>query len=596
MSSNLKKISALNTIDSSYIGPDDLFYMAHKAPGQYLSFNVKLKDIFVGANAVTTDMKFLNNTLFITNGKIGINNTTPETELDVNGGIYADGVVRFTKNETSTSITTGSVRIVGGIGISGDIYAGSLQDTLIGSDVPSNAFFLESYSNTAIISTLTVTGDSTTGKITASSIQNSPIGTITKNTGAFTALSSNDTVSFTKNAASTSTTTGTLIVTGGIGVSGAIYAGGIQNTPIGNTVRNTGAFTTLTANNTTTLTAGVGSTSTTSGTLIVTGGIGVSENLYANNINIVNQLTCSEGIFNTLQTSVLAADTFVGSINNTPIGSYSANTGSFSTLTAYGATNLSANTNSTSSYTGTLVVTGGVGVSGDMYAGSIQDTPIGSSKRSSGAFTSLTANNVVTFNSGEASANTTSGAVVVTGGLGVSGNISTNSCAVNLNLSSLNGTFVNLDVENLTANNMSVSNLSLGNVTAIMQAFLTAVYPVGSLYYNGTNSSNPNTILGFRTWEAYAKGRVLVGVNPTDSDFDDVGAMGGEKAHTLTIDEMPSHTHTYVAATSFGNSDDDGGWNPVKDLATKTSSAIGGSQPHNNLQPYITCYIWIRTA
>jgi hypothetical protein len=293
---------------------------------------------------------------------------------------------------------------------------------------------------------------------------------------------------------------------------------------------------------------------------------------------------------------VLAADTFVGSINNTPIGSYSANTGSFSTLTAYGATNLSANTNSTSSYTGTLVVTGGVGVSGDMYAGSIQDTPIGSSKRSSGAFTSLTANNVVTFNSGEASANTTSGAVVVTGGLGVSGNISTNSCAVNLNLSSLNGTFVNLDVENLTANNMSVSNLSLGNISALMGAFIDSVYPVGSLFFNGASSLNPGVLLGFGTWEPYAKGKVIVGVDTSDVSFDELGYTGGEKTHTLTIAEMPAHNHSYTVWPAVNNCNDQDDATGTGGATTRTTSDAGGGQPHNNMPPYITCHIWIRTV
>lgn len=83
------------------------------------------------------------------------------------------------------------------------------------------------------------------------------------------------------NTASTTTSTGALVVSGGVGVSGAIRAGSIQNTPIGSTTASTGAFTSLTANGAVTFTAGTASTSTSTGTLVVTGGVGISGALYA---------------------------------------------------------------------------------------------------------------------------------------------------------------------------------------------------------------------------------------------------------------------------------------------------------------------------
>ena len=86
------------------------------------------------------------------------------------------------------------------------------------------------------------------------------------------------------------------------------------------------------------------------------------------------------------------------------------------------------------------------------------------------------------------------------------------------------------------------------------------------------------------------KGRSLVGVDPDDTDFNVVGATGGEKTHTLTIDEIPSHHHDvgwdYEGATGSGH-----GtllkpqWNnPQYQYDT---SNTGGGQAHNNLQPYI---------
>jgi hypothetical protein len=88
-------------------------------------------------------------------------------------------------------------------------------------------------------------------------------------------------VSITATTASSSTTTGSLIVAGGAGIAGAIYAGSLQATPIGGTTRSTGAFTTLTSNAATTFTAGTASTTTSTGTLVVTGGVGVSGQLTA---------------------------------------------------------------------------------------------------------------------------------------------------------------------------------------------------------------------------------------------------------------------------------------------------------------------------
>lgn len=77
------------------------------------------------------------------------------------------------------------------------------------------------------------------------------------------------------------------------------------------------------------------------------------------------------------------------------------------------------------------------------------------------------------------------------------------------------------------------------------------VYPVGSLYMStlddGTgpppNPTNPNSILGFGTWALFGAGKFLVGFNSADTDFNDGEKTGGEKEHTLTVDEMPSHYH-----------------------------------------------------
>ncbi len=162
---------------------------------------------------------------------------------------------------------------------------------------------------------------------------------------------------------STSPTTGSLIVDGGVGISGnlnvlgtatanfgTLIAGGIQNTPIGATTRSTGAFTTLTANNTTSLTAGTQSDDTLTGALVVTGGVGVGGNVnVGGNLN-VSSLTAS-------------------SVDNTPVGTNVRATGAFTTLAANDTVSLTKNDGSTSTSTGTLRVTGGVGISENLYVG-----------------------------------------------------------------------------------------------------------------------------------------------------------------------------------------------------------------------------------
>lgn len=127
---------------------------------------------------------------------------------------------------------------------------------------------------------------------------------------------------------------------------------------------------------------------------------------------------------------------------------------------------------------------------------------------------------------------------------------------------------------------------------------LNMVYPIGAVYLS-VNSASPNTLFG-GTWERYAKGRVLVGVDEDDADFT-AGKTGGEKTHKLTVTEMPNHTHNQIfslSANGFG----DNGRSPMSNNVTTTSqsggsiTSTGGDQAHNNLQPFETVYMWKRTA
>lgn len=129
-----------------------------------------------------------------------------------------------------------------------------------------------------------------------------------------------------------------------------------------------------------------------------------------------------------------------------------------------------------------------------------------------------------------------------------------------------------------------------------MNLVFDAIYPVGSIYMS-VNSTNTSTLFG-GTWQQWGSGKVPVGIDENDTDFDTVEATGGEKTHTLTIDEIPSHKHLMEYGTNTSASG--GRVTVMAGNGPYTSPNIiynaGGGQAHNNLQPYITCYMWKRTA
>jgi hypothetical protein len=166
--------------------------------------------------------------------------------------------------------------------------------------------------------------------------------------------------------------------------------------------------------------------------------------------------------------------------------------------------------------------------------------------------------------------------------------------------------------------------------TAFVQAAVALLYPVGSIYTNATVSTNPGTLLGFGTWTAFGAGRVMVGFDSGNALFDTAEETGGSADATL-----PSHTHTgttdaggsssgsvtggvggdfgpFSSATgvlalsdSVGNRPQGAAGTGSQRTATLTipththtitTASAGTSGTNANYQPYITVYMWKRTA
>jgi hypothetical protein len=159
-------------------------------------------------------------------------------------------------------------------------------------------------------------------------------------------------------------------------------------------------------------------------------------------------------------------------------------------------------------------------------------------------------------------------------------------------------------------------------ITAAIAAAKQALYPVGSIYVNAGVTTNPATLLGFGTWAAFGAGKVMVGLDGSDSLFDALEETGGSKdaivvshTHTASTGNAGSHNHK---TSNNGNTNGyayggdvynvtrdslDGG--PYTNMVTSTVgdhthavtvNSAGSSATGANLQPYITVAMWKRTA
>jgi hypothetical protein len=149
--------------------------------------------------------------------------------------------------------------------------------------------------------------------------------------------------------------------------------------------------------------------------------------------------------------------------------------------------------------------------------------------------------------------------------------------------------------------------------TAFVQAALAAsLYPVGSIYINATSAINPATLFGFGTWTAFGAGRVMVGFDSSNALFDTAEETGGSAnaivvshTHTASVTD-PGHAHSYTTNSSQApqsGSSTNCMTSPTSQTTgtsttgiTVSNSTTGSSGTNANYQPYITVYMWKRTA
>ena len=150
-------------------------------------------------------------------------------------------------------------------------------------------------------------------------------------------------------------------------------------------------------------------------------------------------------------------------------------------------------------------------------------------------------------------------------------------------------------------------------VAAAITSGIAAAYPVGSIYINATNNTNPGTLLGIGTWVAFGAGRMMVGFNSSDPLFDAAEETGGSKdatlvshTHTATVTD-PGHNHSFDTSSSYythtvnisklseGSTSSFTTNNRTTGISVSNSTE-GSSATNANLPPYITVYLWKRTA
>ena len=126
---------------------------------------------------------------------------------------------------------------------------------------------------------------------------------------------------------------------------------------------------------------------------------------------------------------------------------------------------------------------------------------------------------------------------------------------------------------------------------------LAEAFPINKVevFFDAEDHSN---FLGFQ-WEMISQGKMPIGLNTSDTDFNSIGKTGGEKEVILTIDQIQPHDHK-DGKINDAIAANNGGRSAVivhkSESGTIPTTKTGGGQPHNNMPPYIVMAFWKRIA
>ena len=164
----------------------------------------------------------------------------------------------------------------------------------------------------------------------------------------------------------------------------------------------------------------------------------------------------------------------------------------------------------------------------------------------------------------------------------------------------------NADIANIN----KVTAGDMNEIKRVVNSLANLFFPIKKVVIFNDNDDHSN-YLGF-TWERIARGKMLVGIDSADTDFNTIGKTGGEKEHTLTINEMPAHSHKLQGNTNVVF--DESSTYPYLLASAKRGYAIGdsvvfgdgykindttntgGGQSHNNMPPYQVVALWQRIS
>jgi microcystin-dependent protein len=123
---------------------------------------------------------------------------------------------------------------------------------------------------------------------------------------------------------------------------------------------------------------------------------------------------------------------------------------------------------------------------------------------------------------------------------------------------------------------------------------LVEAFPINKVevFFDDLDHSN---FLGF-TWERISEGKFPVGYDQNDTDYNQVGKTGGEKEHTLTIDEMPKHRHDMNYGNVIGGDGSGYAYTSTLGFGPAAMRYSGNDQPHENRPPFIVMAFWKRIA